>query len=406
MDYGTGRINEVIDFLENKHNKKITLIDVNVKVAALCDALKIDEKTLDHIIADHSPVLRTVKGHTFESFFDLLLRENNIAVKEVGGDQAIDRIVNGYSLQLKTPTLAGTRGNLVQFKTHKTHGAKSEQESMDYYHHIDEFPDFLIGLVTYEPLKILVIKKENLPRHARDSKYIMSPFVVDITKTTTLNNFAAIDINAKLSNNTTTVKDKELLEKTSRAIGITTDVIVNAILSRENFRIWDMSIRGFSKEVIFINKLKEHNIILLPPQTYRQIRADKADHAVNLKDGKIKFIQMKGVSTNNCDFFAKDPIISVETQLTRGRVNDHPTQSRLYLRTDFDFLTIGLDPSIVKICQSSIGNKNLYEWEFYMIPIHELESHHVISHRLKSLQVFKYSSIQKYKINDWSLSDL
>ena len=45
---------------------------------------------------------------------------------------------------------------------------------------------------------------------------------------------------------------------------------------------------------------------------------------------------------------AKNSIIDIETQLSRGRVNDHPTQSRLYHFTDFEYLILALDPSYAR----------------------------------------------------------
>lgn len=85
--------------------------------------------------------MRTVKGHVFETYFDDLIESCGQESEGIGGDSGIDRIVNGITLQLKTPTAAGTKGPYVQYKTHKTHGAKSEQGSYDYYHTVDEFAD-------------------------------------------------------------------------------------------------------------------------------------------------------------------------------------------------------------------------------------------------------------------------
>ena len=110
---------------------------------------------------------------------------------------------------------------------------------------------------------------------------------------------------------------------------------------------------------------------------------------------------MKGVSTNNCSFQSNSLVVAIETQLTRGRVNDHPTQSRLYLKTDFDLLIIALDPALSLTYKKASGetDSNL-TWEFYAIPVEDLGTHHVYQTRLKSLQKFTYHDLQKYRLEE------
>lgn len=400
MSYGTGRIGEVISHLKKVYGIEIANIPADKKLAALCESLQMQVGTFDRMISENSPVYRTVKGHAFESFLDALLRDNGFKVKEVGGDDAIDRIVHGKTLQLKTCTEAGTKGDFVQFKTHKTHGAKSEQESMDYYHRADHFAEYLVGLVSYDPFNVLILDKSELPRHDLSRHHILSPFTVNWTKHKGLNAFERIGVSLRNTTTTKPVAGKEVLPLTSKKLGINSDVILNTILNEANFRIWDMSIRGFSREVIFHETVTAHGLKMYKPSQLRTARADKADHALKM-GGKNRFIQMKGISTNNCNLSARDPIIATETQLTRGRVNDHQTQSRLYLRTDFDFLVLAVDPPVVDMCRKASKTGSGLDWEFYLVPTSNLEGHHVMPHRLKSLQKFSYSSIQQYRITDW-----
>ena len=101
--YGSGRIAEIITHLLTEScEDHIEDISVKKKVSALCEALDLSASELDNLILDNSPVLRTVKGHVFETYFDTLLRTNGYEVTEIGGDNAVDRVVNGFSLQLKT----------------------------------------------------------------------------------------------------------------------------------------------------------------------------------------------------------------------------------------------------------------------------------------------------------------
>jgi hypothetical protein len=399
--YGSGRIGEIISFLETKYSKPVKEIEVEIKLAALCDSLQITFSEFDELISENSPVLRTVKGHCFESYFDKLMAINGVVVEEVGGDNAVDRIVNGKKLQLKTPTIAGTRGEVVQFKTHKTHGAKSEKESMDYYHTLKEFADYLIGLVSYKPLRVLMLKKSELPLVDSSRNHIKSPFEVNWNTHPSLNAFSRIGLK-NIKHTELYVPPKKLrLPKTASLIGVDDEIIANSILNESNFRIWDMAVRGFAREAVFLKYSANAGLRFESSVGKRLHRSDKADHAIEIS-GSYKFVQMKGVSTNNCNFNISDPIIATETQLTRGRVNDHPTQSRLYLRSDFDYLILALDPPITYLCHSSVKVAPELVWEFYLVPTKSLESHHLMQHRLKSLQSFRYSDLQKYKIIDWT----
>lgn len=405
VNYGTGRISEVIDFLESTEQQPIFKISPSKKLETLCHCLKLDVSSFDHLITDNSPVFRTVKGHAFETFFDNLMHLNNVSFTEVGGDDSVDRIVNNITLQLKTPTEAGTSGNIVQFKTHKTHGAKSEKESLSYYHDFEGFADILVGLVGYSPLNILFLLKEELPSHPSDPTFIVSPANFQWDTHAALNNYARIGLTQNITIPGFSPADFLLLPLCSAKSSIPSAFIIDTILNKSNFRIWDMSIRGFAREYVFEKFLLKLNLELANPTAVRPLRGDKADHAFLTSEG-YKFLQMKGISTNNCNFTLSDPLIAVETQLTRGRVNDHPTQSRLYLKSDFDFLVIGLDPSIVHLCRQQSGLANNFDWEFYIIPTSDLSTHHVYSNRLKSLQKFNYKLLQEFRLTESTFASL
>jgi hypothetical protein len=399
IDFGTGRIAEIINTIQQIEKKEIKNISAEKKLEYLCFCLQMPISVFDNMITQNPPVLRTIKGHVFEVYFDNFMIDNGIIVDEAGGDTPVDRIVNNYSLQIKTPTEAGTSGDIVQFKTHKTHGAKSEAESLSYYHKISEFAEFLVGLVSYNPLNILIIKRDEIPTHPEDGRYICSPFFINWRNHPGLNNFSRIGIKKKLLPPVISSNDYFLLPECSNKLGVPSSYIIDAILKENNFRIWDMSIRGFARETIYENVLKNNQLKFVPPAKIKAERADKADHAVLTKEG-YKLLQMKGLSINNCVFSQTNPVIGVETQLTRGRVNDHPTQSRLYYITDFDYLVIGIDPPITSICHKCCGFQSAFEWEFYTIPTDKLQRHKEFSNRLNALQKFSYMEIQQYKMSD------
>ena len=397
-----GRIADILSALRTSNaTTEITNIQDNIKLDALLTTLQLSRSSFDSLVADNSPVLRTVKGHAFETVFKRLLNSVSVNVTDIGGDQNIDLIVNGFTLQLKTPYSAGSKANIVQFKTHKTHGAKSEKESMAYYHEVDEFPDYLVGLISYEPFNVILISKEELPRHSKSRNHIQSPFAISWVEHEGLNNFQRIGIDKfELDSSLFLPKDvqKELLPKTCQALKLTTSIILDTILLESNFRIWDMNIRGFAREVAIYQLFRSHNITIYEPIKIGRQRADKSDFALQTKFGQYDFFQVKGASVNYCVFNGDVSTVSVETQLIRGRVNDHPTQSRLYLQSDFEFLIICLDPPLSRLFDIEIKvDKGLY-WRFFCIPASELSVHHIFNNRLKSVQTFKMQEIGQYEI--------
>lgn len=393
---GNGRIENIISALKQIYEvDNISSVSTEIKLEALCSALGLSAEEFDEMLANNSPVLRTVKGHAFEVAFEQILKSNGISVSDIGGDSDIDLQIGLCSLQLKTPNLGGCNESVIEYKTHKTHGAKSERESMDYYHKINDFADYFVGLISYLPFKVFIIPKEKLPRHKFDNKYIQSPFKLDINNpehSNYINAFDALGFSVdNLSLATITNQDHELLPKTSSIIGVSTDVILDTILKGCNFRIWDMSIRGFAREVALHRFLKNRNIRYSTQTTqYRKERGDKADLVVWNEKGERIFLQVKGVSTNNCQF--DNDIIATETQLTRGRVNDHPTQSRLYLATDFDSLILATEPCITYMFEGTA------EWSFFLIPTSKLKRHSTLPHRIASLQKFSWKDIAIYKL--------
>lgn len=390
---------DIVPFLLRTYNvAKITDIPTIHKVNFLCKLMDLSHSAFDSVLSDNPPVFRTVKGHVFESYFDELLILNGYISQEVGGDTSIDRIVNNYSLQLKTPYEAGTKGNIIQYKCHKTHGAKSEQESVSYYHSLEEFPDYLIGLISYNPQRILILKKNELPLvNTTEGEYILSPFKVDLSLTNGINAFSRLGITIDpTSSLELQPHNSEPLPKTAWKCGVTTEVIINTILNVNNFRMWDMAIKGFAREYSFKSYCYNQGILLEDPRVTGRLRYDKADFVIQSGLSYL-FLQMKGVSINNCKLDIDDPIIATETQLTRGRVNDHPTQSRLYLASDFDYLIIALDPIIAHQC-NKLGEQDPLMWEYYKIPTSVLSRHHIHSNRLSSLQRFTYSSLQHYRM--------
>lgn len=374
------------------------------KLEALCQAMCIDNVSLDSIINEHSEVKRTVQGHAFEIIFEKAMSYNRISCQEIGGDGDIDLIVNGQNTQLKTPYVQGCSEGIVSYKTHKTHGAKSEKESVDYYHKVSDFADFFIGLISYVPFRVLIKPKKALPRVQGHSGYIQSPMFFDISSNEDVNNFSLLGINKKLNFPTSlfTYGNNECLPISSHHMGIKSDYILSAIFRPENFRIWDMNMRGFIREWAIKNLFTKNNVSSFPPTVTGLKRPEKCDCVLRKKTGKYTRFQIKGLTYRGCVFDGLKSRIDCETQLSRGRVNDHPTQSRLYQTSDFEYVIIAVDPPYSNYFSQEYLRRPEYNWVFYAIPVKALSTHKIFTNRIASHQHMLYSEIQKYRITeDW-----
>lgn len=398
--YG-GRISEIIDIAENFFDKKAGDLHPETKADILCSVMCMTREDLDSVIANHSEVSRTIKGHAFEVVFDAMMAINDINCIEVGGDTDIDRIVNDYSLQLKTPYVNGCSDGIVSYKTHKTHGAKSQTESVDYYHKVEDFADFLVGLVSYEPFTVLIVPKDSLPRVSQHSNHIQSPMYLNIDNPAINNNFKQLDITQKMCfpTNLLSPTNNECLPISSELLQLRSDYILRAIFIKDNFRIWDMNMRGFIREHILLKHLVAHKIKAYPTTITGLERPDKCDLVLkNINHNYVRF-QIKGLTWNGTTLDGIDTTIDCESQLSRGRVNDHPTQSRLYKVTDFENLIIAIDPPYSNTLSIHTFKRYDYHWNFYCIPMSKLRKHHVYTNRVASHQYISYKELQKYRID-------
>lgn len=406
INYEQGRISQLINIAKRECKvNDIRSINAKNKAQILCGALQLSVEELDTLLVCGSSILRTLNGHAFETVFDRILEYNGIISKEIGGDTEIDREVNGLTLQLKTPYKAGSTDKYVQYKTHKTHGAKSEQESLDYYSKVEHFADYLIGLISYEPLAIAFLPKADLPKHGKDNRYILSPFKFHIEKDK-INRFDILGINNVKIPGGIFNGDNELLPKASKALNLNSEILIDTILNASNFRLWDMNIRGFAREFSFLAFLKRNNVVAFNPAIAGLPRPEKSDAALKTIDGTPVRFQVKGVTSKGCAFIEKNVKVDIETQLSRGRVNDHHTQSRLYLFSDFDYLIITVDPYYICNFTNHTYGVGTFEWRFYCIPKNELKPHGKYPHRIASHQFIKFTELEKYRIgiewlNNW-----
>ena len=289
----------------------------------------------------------------------------------------------------------------MSYKTHKTHGAKSELESMDYYHKASDFADFLVGLVSYEPFQVVIIPRDELPRVPSNNEYIISPMFISLQKGNYINAFQRLGISKPLNfpARITSLSPNEILPKSAYAMGVKSEYILEAIYRIENFRIWDMNMRGFIRERTLHNIFASNNITLFSPSITGLERPEKSDIVLKKKTSQYIRFQVKGLTYSGCIFNKAVSRIDCETQLSRGRVNDHPTQSRLYMTSDFEFVIMAVDPPYTNQFSLEYYGKPEYCWSFYCVPTCALTTHSKYPNRIASHQYILYKDIQQYRID-------
>ena len=399
----TGRIGEIISKACEYYNvSRITQLTDKQKLDFLCATSQIDSTSLDEIVANSPEVMRTVKGHTFEVVFEKMMALNNITCDDIGGDSDVDLVVNGISTQLKTPFINGCSDDVMSYKTHKTHGAKSEQESMDYYHKVSDFADYLIGLVSYTPFEVVIIPKDELPTVPSNADYIQSPMYISIKQRNYINQFNRLNIYKQLlfPQEEITVSDSEILPLSANAISVKSEFILNSIYRPENFRIWDMNMRGFIRERSLRNLFTNNSIHTFPPTITGLERPEKSDLVLQKKNGDYVRFQVKGLTINGCTFSGQSSRIDCETQLSRGRVNDHPTQSRLYKVSDFEFVIIAMDPPYTNHFNLEVFSTPKYQWSYYCVPVASLKVHPTYTSRIDSHQYILYTDLLQFQIDE------
>ena len=193
-----------------------------------------------------------------------------------------------------------------------------------------------------------------------------------------------------------------MLPLSAKVTDLKSEFILRAIFIAENFRVWDMNIRGFIREHQLKAALSSHRIPTYPVHITGKERSDKCDLVLKSKAGSYVRFQVKGLTWGCCTLTPEKTEIDCETQLSRGRVNDHPTQSRLYKATDYEYLIIAIDPPYSNaLSLSALGTPD-YNWKFYAVPMSDLRKHPRYPNRVCSHQKISYKKLQTFLIGaEW-----
>jgi len=274
--------------------------------------------------------------------------------RKVGGDEVVDRILNGRTLQLKTPYWRGTiEGKVVAFRMHKTHGREKHPEAL---YLPGKFANFFVGLHPKEGVIICpaaeLTTRGRLNPKLKWGEYIADPLPFD-WNTPWLNRYDLISID----------KDRlifpdpsksSILPKMSKAIGYGDLEIIKAIMSKENFRVWNQLIVGSVREFHFMKFITQNRIELKEPTDLDTRSRVKVDYVYWQQSKKIRLrIQVKGLTEGLC----RGNVLGCETQCSHSR-----TPVRLYRRSDFEVLAIVIDPKRIPI---NTAKKLGVEWDAY-----------------------------------------
>ena len=219
------------------------------------EAIKMISAEFDGFCGGQPHILRNLRGHAFEVWFDELMARSGYDCREVGGDEVTDRTLNGHTLQLKTPHWRGTtQDKTVAYRMHKTHGRERHPEAL---YLPGEFADFFVGLhpdgnVIICPADELTTRRQLSPR-AKWGEYIADPLPFD-WDTKWLNRYDLLGIDhTKLVFQDTSAG--EILPRISKAIGYSDLQIIKGIMSDENFRVWNQLIVGSVREFHFTKSM-------------------------------------------------------------------------------------------------------------------------------------------------------
>ncbi len=341
---------------------------------------------LEVFILDTPHIWRPIKGHCFETWFDKVIRYWGYTIKSKGGDDAVDRVLDGKTLQLKTPNRGSTKENIrVAYSLHKTHGLEKRPNNL---YVPKEFADFLVGQHPTEGL--IICPKEHIPHDKTYPDYFADPAYFDWNNKW-LNRFDLLGIKKVKKDipQFTEYKSNKFFAKIGEKTQLSDEEIIDTLLAPENFRILKQNMRGSIREWYFKRYALAQGIMLHePPKTSKTRERNKVDL---ITTNGIR-IQVKGITRS----ISKFPVVGVEIKGSHGRI-----PQRLYKVGDFDYLVVVLDPDLF---EEKITEKIIYQkgYNYVVIPAKDLKLHF----RSAEWGGSYYKDIMKFNIINYKLNDL
>lgn len=330
-------------------------------------SIRMTTKEFDRFCSSRPHILRSIRGHAFEVWFDSLMARSGYTYEVVGGNDIIDRRVNGHSIQLKTPFWNGTIVNkVVQYKMHKTHGRERYPEAL---YKREEFAEFLVCM--HPDKEVIICPTERIPTRAEVNprlkwgEYIADPVPFD-WNTEWLNRYELLGIDYKRLV-FKALGESRILPRIAEKIGYHDSEIIKAILDPKNFRVWQQLIVGSVREFHFLKFLTKNGVTVSKPDTLDFRSRVKVDYLYKQQGrGPPLRIQVKGLTKGLC----KGPVLGCETQCSHGRI---PT--RLYRRSDFEILVVVIDPSTISPDDATKVGINADQYNFLFVKMSKLPRH-------------------------------
>jgi len=316
---------------------------------------------LEEFILENSHIWRPIRGHCFETWFDKLMKKLGHKIEPVGGDDTVDRVLNGKTLQLKTPYNNGTKKDVrVSFALHKTHGLEKRPHNL---YKPETFADFLIG--QHPDGSIIICPKDQIPTNAEFPGRAWPEYLADPVSfewnTKWKNRFDLLGIKLDKIPDLANEEENKLFPKIGKETDLTDFEIVMTIMQPENFRVLEQNLKGSIRELHFDSACDKRKIKLTDvPKESKTREKIKVDFIA--PNGKK--IQVKGRTKTLCD----GKIIGVEVKGSHGRI-----PQRLYRKSDFDILAVVLDPGSIPEEVKGIDH-NEYNFVLFSsddLPIHE-----------------------------------
>lgn len=332
---------------------------LNAKIETLL--VSIDD--LDRFIASKPHICRNISGHCFEVWFDQIIQQAGQSIEAVGGDVAVDRRLNGHTLQLKTPYWNGTKDGVVAaYRMHKTHGPEVKPDCL---YTRTEFADFLVAI--HPTSGVIICPRDSMPLRGEVQPGIDYPErIADPTpfpwNSQWLNRYDLLGVT--LPSPPPTWKPSEyradLFPHIAKEVGFGDYEIIHALSDLKNFRTWDQLIVGSIRELHFTKFASANGIRLEEPTHLTSRERNKVDFVV-----AGKRIQVKGLTRSLC----RGTQLGCEIKGSHGRI-----PNRLYRRSDFDVLVVVIDPGTIP-SDAAISGVKSGNYNFAIFPVSALSLH-------------------------------
>ena len=320
----------------------------------------VDWDILEEFILANSHIWRPIRGHCFETWFDNLMKFHGYEIKSVGGDDTVDRILNGKTLQLKTPYNNGTKKDIkVAFALHKTHGVEKRPHNL---YKPETFAEFIIG--QHPNGNLIICPKDKIPKNEQYPgrkwpEYLADPVIFN-WENEWINRFDLLNVKIDKIPSKLNTKKNILFPRIGKIVDLSDEDIVFTIMQPENFRVLEQNLKGSIRELHFDEACKNEGIELtdVPHEN-----ATREKIKVDFIAPNGKKIQVKGRTKTLCN----ENIIGVEVKGSHGRI-----PQRLYKKEDFDLLAVVLDPGSFPAKIKGINN-NEYNFVIFRnsdLPIH------------------------------------